>query len=95
LSNDIIVLVFNGLVSFVRKILQDEENKGVELTGGCGNVGGPGDGGGKVNSRQLKGKEGFNAPTGSGQAPGTENTEGAERRWGWSGLVQSECEVEA
>src|SRR5712664_4497810 len=28
---------------FVRKILQGEENKGVELTGSCGGVGEPGD----------------------------------------------------
>jgi hypothetical protein len=32
LSNTIIVLVFSELTSFVRKILQGEENKGVELT---------------------------------------------------------------
>jgi len=32
LSSVIIVLVFSGLPSFVRKILQGEENKGVELT---------------------------------------------------------------
>jgi hypothetical protein len=31
LSNTIIVLVFGELTSFVRKILQREENKGVEL----------------------------------------------------------------
>src|SRR5258708_19375743 len=31
-SNDIIVLVFCDLTPFVRKILQSEENKGVELT---------------------------------------------------------------
>jgi hypothetical protein len=30
------VLVFRGLTSFVRKILQGEENKGVEFTGGGG-----------------------------------------------------------
>ena len=34
MSNTIIVLVFNEWESFVRKILQREENKGVELTGG-------------------------------------------------------------
>jgi hypothetical protein len=33
-SNTIIVLVFSELASFVRKILQAEENKGVELAGG-------------------------------------------------------------
>jgi hypothetical protein len=32
LSSDIIVLVFSELASLVRKILQEEENKGVELT---------------------------------------------------------------
>ncbi len=32
LANDIIVLVFSEMASFVRKILQREENKGVELT---------------------------------------------------------------
>ncbi len=32
LSSTIIVLVFSRLNYFVRKILQDEENKGVELT---------------------------------------------------------------
>jgi len=32
-SNTIIVLVFSELNCFVRKILQAEENKGVELTG--------------------------------------------------------------
>src|SRR5260370_5987931 len=32
LSNTIIVLVFSKLLCFVRKILQREENKGVELT---------------------------------------------------------------
>ena len=37
LSNTIIVLIFSELSSFVRKILQREENKGVELTGGGGN----------------------------------------------------------
>jgi len=42
LSNDIIVLVFSELNSLVRKILQEEENKGVELTGGCGNGEEPG-----------------------------------------------------
>ncbi len=31
-SNTFIVLVFSELASFVRKILQREENKGVELT---------------------------------------------------------------
>jgi hypothetical protein len=36
MSNDIIVLVFRELASFVRKILQREENKGVEFTGGGG-----------------------------------------------------------
>jgi hypothetical protein len=34
LSNTIIVLIFSELASFVRKILQAEENKGVELAGG-------------------------------------------------------------
>jgi hypothetical protein len=34
LSSTVIVLVFSGLTSFVRKILQREENKGVEFTGG-------------------------------------------------------------
>jgi dihydrofolate reductase len=77
LSNDIIVLVFYELTPFVRTILQGEENKGVELTGGCRNAGGPGNGGGEVNSRQLKGKEGINAES-------TENAESAERRWGWA-----------
>ena len=33
LSNTIIVLVFTELTSLVRKILQEEENKEVELTG--------------------------------------------------------------
>jgi hypothetical protein len=33
LSTTIIVLVLKGLTSFFRKILQREENKGVELTG--------------------------------------------------------------
>jgi hypothetical protein len=33
LSNTFIVLVFSELTSFVRKILQREENKGVEFTG--------------------------------------------------------------
>jgi hypothetical protein len=37
LSNTIIVLVFRELASFVRKILQREENKGVELTVPHGN----------------------------------------------------------
>src|SRR5216684_8091591 len=37
LSNTIIVLVFSELASFVRKILQREENKGVELTVHRGN----------------------------------------------------------
>jgi len=37
MSNTIIVLVFNELASFVRKILQREENKGVELTVRRGN----------------------------------------------------------
>jgi len=32
LSNIIIVLVFDEMISFVRMILQREENKGVELT---------------------------------------------------------------
>ena len=32
LSNDITVLVFSGLTSFVRMVLQREENKGVEFT---------------------------------------------------------------
>ena len=32
-SNTIMVLVFSELESFVRKILQREENKGVELAG--------------------------------------------------------------
>ena len=32
LSNTFIVLAFSELTSFVRKILQREENKGVELT---------------------------------------------------------------
>jgi len=39
-SNTIVVLVFKGLTSFVRKILQGEENKGVELAVCHGN--GPG-----------------------------------------------------
>jgi hypothetical protein len=43
LSNILLVLVFGELASFVRKILQREENKGVELTvdggNGCGRVG--------------------------------------------------------
>jgi hypothetical protein len=34
--------------------LQAEENKGVEFTGGCGNVGGAAEKGREVNSRQLK-----------------------------------------
>jgi hypothetical protein len=42
LSNTIIVLIFGELTSFVRKILQREENKGAELTvyrgNGCGRV---------------------------------------------------------
>jgi len=54
LSNYCIVLVFGELASFVRKILQAEENKGVEFTGGCGNVGGAAEKGREVNSRQLK-----------------------------------------
>jgi hypothetical protein len=49
LSNTIIVLVFSELPSFVRKILQREENKGVELTGD-GNI----DEEEEVHSRQLK-----------------------------------------
>jgi hypothetical protein len=36
------------MANFVRKILQGEENKGVELTGGGGNVGEPGDEGGRL-----------------------------------------------
>jgi len=32
-SNTMLVLVFRGLTSFVRKNLQGEENKGVEFTG--------------------------------------------------------------
>ena len=32
LSNTSLVIVFSELASFVRKILQREENKGVELT---------------------------------------------------------------
>ena len=77
MSNDIIVLVFCELTPFVRTILQGEENKGVELTGGCGNVGGPADEGREVNSQQLKveGKRRISAE-------GTENAEGAERRGG-------------
>src|SRR5712664_4685185 len=39
---------------FVRKILQGEENKGVELTGGSGNVGEPGDEGGRLTVDKLK-----------------------------------------
>jgi hypothetical protein len=51
-SNDIIVLVFSELTSLVRKILQEEENKGVELTGGCGSGEEPGDG----DARQESGR---------------------------------------
>jgi hypothetical protein len=42
-SNVNIVLVFSELSCVVRKILKEEENKGVEPTGGCGNVGEPRD----------------------------------------------------
>src|SRR5258708_29140174 len=56
-SNDIIVLVFSELNSLVRKILQEEENKGVELTGGCGNGDEPGMGmrGGKAENLEKRG----------------------------------------
>jgi hypothetical protein len=54
MSTDIMVLVFSELNCFVRTILQAEENKGVEFTGGCGNLGGTADQGGGVDSRQLK-----------------------------------------
>src|SRR5882762_1632198 len=39
---------------FARKIPQREENKGVELTGGCGNVWEPGHGGGRLTVHSLK-----------------------------------------
>ena len=52
MSTDIIVLVFSELNSLVRKILQEEENKGVELTVDCGSGEelGDGDAGGKAES---------------------------------------------
>jgi hypothetical protein len=53
LSNDIIVLVFSELNSLVRKILQEEENKGVEFTGGCGNGDEPGMGIRRRNAEEL------------------------------------------
>jgi hypothetical protein len=37
-STTFMVLVFSKFVCFVRKILQREENKGVEFTGGRGNI---------------------------------------------------------
>jgi hypothetical protein len=57
-SNDIIVLVFSELNSLVRKILQEEENKGVELTGGCGNGDEPRMGmrGGKAENLEKSGR---------------------------------------
>jgi hypothetical protein len=57
LANTFIVLVFSELPSFVRKILQREENKGVELTGGWR---GKLEGSGKRDGEERKsgGKEG-------------------------------------
>jgi hypothetical protein len=49
-STNIMVLVFSELNCFVRKILQGEENKGVEITG----EGNPAVRAGEVNSRQFK-----------------------------------------
>ena len=77
MSSDIIVLVFSGLNSFVRKILQGKENKGVKLAGD-GNL----DFEGEVNSRQLKvqkeKKDSTPRPE-SGHAPGAEKAESADR----------------
>jgi len=42
------------LNSLVRKILQEEENKGVEFTGGCGNGEEPGDGRMKMGKSQKQ-----------------------------------------
>src|SRR4029077_15664163 len=53
LSNGIIVLVFSELASFVRKILQREENKGVELTVHRGNCLREGSSESKRGKRQL------------------------------------------